>query len=142
MKLRLLSVTVAALSGATLLFTGCSTVNSVEPAQPVGQTRYVPNKRVTSDYVLARHVHIIGVNTSDTPTGFLKVQVQLENLTSSTQTFTYRVEWFDLNGMAITLPTDTSISRTIEGKETTEIVALAPTPTAKDYRIKFLQPAN
>jgi len=143
MKLRVLPIAVAALGATTLLFTGCSsTVNTVEPAQTAGQRQMLPDKRVITDPVLDRHVHILGVNTAETPAGFLKIQVQVLNVTSSLQSFTYRVEWFDQNGMIITLPTDTSISRTIEGRETTELVAIAPTPSARDFRIKFLQPSN
>ena len=142
MKLHLLPITVAALSATTLLFTGCSTTNTVEPIQPVAQKQWLPDKRVTSDPELDRHVHVVGVNSTDTPGGFLKIQIHVQNQTSSMQTYSYRVEWFDQSGMLITLPTDNSTSRTIEGKETQDIVALAPTITAKDFRVKFLQPSN
>ncbi len=143
MKLHLLPITVAALSATTLLLTGCtSTVNTVEPIQPVAQKQWLPDKRVTSDPDLDRQVHIVGVNTTDTPAGFLKIQIQVQNQTTSMQTFSYRVEWFDPNGMLISLPTDNSTSRTIEGQETQDIVALAPTTTAKDFRVKFLKPSN
>jgi uncharacterized protein YcfL len=142
MKLPLLPVTVAALGFATLLFTGCSTVNTVAPAQTVNQPQMMPDKRVITDSSLNRHVRIIGVNSTDTPAGFLKIQIQVQNVTSSLQSFTYRIEWFDQTGMVITLPTDTAISHSLEGKETFEIVAIAPTTTAKDFRVKFLQPAN
>jgi uncharacterized protein YcfL len=102
----------------------------------------LPDKRVTTDPYLDNHVHIIAVNTTDTPAGFLKIQIEVKNLTSDTQTFSYQIEWFDQAGMAMHMPTDTTISRTIEGGETQEIVALAPTITAKDFRVKFLHPVN
>ena len=44
--------------------------------------------------------------------------------------------------MIIELPTKTAIPRTLDGKETISITATAPTPRAKDFRIKFLEPAN
>ncbi len=36
----------------------------------------------------------------------------------------------------------TAQPRTMEGKETISITATAPTPRAKDFRIKFLEPTN
>src|SRR5438309_1545688 len=97
---------------------GCTTVNTVEPAQPVAQRQMLADKRVVTDSTLNRHVNILGVNTATGAAGFLKIQVELRNRTRSPQSFTYRVEWFDENGMIISLPTAAAIPRTIEGQET------------------------
>jgi uncharacterized protein YcfL len=141
MKIKLLPFAVAAV-GAALFATGCSTVNTVEPAQPAGVRQGMVDKRVITDPSLNRGVHILAVNTTDTPAGFLKIQIEVRNETSSLKSFTYRVEWFDQAGMALHMATDTSVSRSIEGKETMDIVALAPTATAKDFKVTFLQSAN
>ena len=136
-------VSILCVTGAAgLLLPGCTTVNSVEPAQPVAQRQMLSDQRVITDTTLNRHVRIIGVNTATGPAGFLKIQVEVQNLTSRPQSFTYRVEWFDENGMLINLPTTTAIPRTIEGKETMDLTATAPTDRAKDFRIKFLEPTN
>lgn len=127
---------------AAAFLPGCTTTNTVENAQPVAQRQMIADKRVTTDASLGRHVAVLGVNTADTPAGYLKVQVQIQNTTRSMQSFTYRVEWFDENGMVISLPTNVSIPKTLEGKETSEIVVIAPTERAKDFRIKFLEPTN
>ena len=55
------------------------------------------------------------------------------------QEFNYRIEWFDMNGMAINTPTSVWIPRQIEGKESLTITAVAPTPTARDFRVKFME---
>jgi uncharacterized protein YcfL len=68
--------------------------------------------------------------------------VEVENTTLSRQAFTYRVEWFDEQGMIVNLPTTTAIPRTLEARETASITATAPTDRAKDFRIKFLEPTN
>lgn len=134
---------VACLGTSAILFSsGCTTVNSVENAQPVAQKQMVADKRVLTDSSLNRHVNILGVNTATGPAGFLKIQVEVQNRTRSLQSFTYRVEWFDENGMIINLPTTTATPRSIEGKETISITAIAPTDRAKDFRIKFLEPTN
>lgn len=125
-----------------LFAAGCTTVNTLEPAQPVAQKQMLADKRVITDGSLNRRVRILGVNTATGPAGFLKIQVELQNTTRSTHAFSYRVEWFDENGMIIKLPTYTAIPKTIEGKETMSITATAPTDKAKDFRIKFLETEN
>ena len=127
---------------AFVTLTGCKTVNTLEPAQPTAQREMLSDKRVITDSTLNRRVRILGVNQAISPAGFLKIQVDLLNTTSRPQSFSYRVEWFDENAMIIELPTKTAIPRTLDGKETISITATAPTPRAKDFRIKFLEPAN
>lgn len=129
----------ACVAAAALLPAGCTTVNTVEPAQPTAQREMLPDKRVITDSTLNRRVRVLGVNQATGAGGFLKIQVELQNTTSSVQTFTYRVEWFDENAMIINLPTMTAIPRVLEGKETIMITATAPTERAKDFRIKFLE---
>lgn len=127
---------------AFLLTGGCTTVNTLEPAQSSAQRQMLPDKRVLTDSTLNRHVNILGVNSATGPAGFLKIQVELQNRTSRPHAFTHRIEWFDENGMIINLPTAAAIPRTIEGKETISITATAPTEKAKDFRIKLLEPTN
>ena len=126
----------AAVAGLALL-TGCaSTVNTVERAAPIGQRQMVNDKRIITDTGLNRAVRIVGVN--ETPGEFLKVQVEVLNTTSSLKSFNYRFEWFDQNGMLVNTPASTFISRQIEAKESLFISGIAPTPTAKDFRLKLL----
>ena len=132
------------LSAVIVLVAGCrsTSVNSVEPASPSGQTQMVSDKRVLTDQTLNNIVRIIGVNTATGAEGFLKVQVQVENLTRKARSFTYQVEWFDENGMIISSPTRVAMPRTIEAREVMAITATAPTPRAKDFRMKFLEPTT
>lgn len=132
----------ACLAATVLLPAGCTTVNTIEPAQPVAQREMLSDKRVVTDASLGRHVKLIGINTATGPGGFLKIQVEVQNTSRSRQSFTYRVEWFDENGMIISQSTRTAIPQTLEGKETASITATAPTDKAKDFRIKFLEPTN
>ncbi len=118
---------------------GCTTVNSVERAQPVSQKQMVTDKRVLTDAGLARGASIVGVNESSTPDGFLKVQIEILNRTRSRKNFSYRFEWFDQNGMIVNSPTSAFSPRTIEGQESIFITAVAPTPAAKDFRVKLIE---
>ncbi|HUJ10570.1 MAG TPA: YcfL family protein [Verrucomicrobiae bacterium] len=123
---------------ASLLQCGCSTVNTVEPAEPVAQRQMLSDKRIITDTGLYGRVRIVGINTATVSTGFLKIQVEVQNLSSSLQAFAYHLEWFDANGMVVNTPTSAWIDRQIQGGETLSLTAVAPTETAKDFRIKFV----
>ncbi len=127
-----------AFTGVALL-SSCSTVNTVERATPMGTKQIIEDKRVITDFTLNRKVRIVGLNESITNGGFLKVQIEVLNRKNSMQDFSYRFEWFDLNGMLVNTPTSVWIPRQIEGKETMAITAVAPTTTAKDFRVKFIE---
>ncbi len=122
--------------------TGCSTVNTTETAQPSYQRNMVAEKRVITDSSLARKVQILGVNATEGPGGFLKVQAELLNTTRSLQRFSYKWEWFDESGNLVEGPATTAITRQIEGKESMLINGIAPKPAAKDFRLKLYENAQ
>ncbi len=128
-----------ALAGSALALAGCTTVNSVENAQKEGQRNMVSDQRVITDPSLNRKVAIVGVNTAMLPTGLLKVQVELENHTRSLQRFLYHFEWFDANGMQVNNIISASVPEQIEGKESKMIFSIAPNPSCKDFRVKFIE---
>lgn len=121
------------------LLTSCSTINTVERATPVGTKQMIADKRIITDSTLNKKVRIISLNESTTTGGFLQVQVEVLNQKNSMQSFNYRFEWFDMNGMLLNTPTSVWIPRQIEGQETLTITAVAPTTTAKDFRVKFIE---
>ena len=122
-----------------VVLSGCTTVNSVENADKAGQRNMVVDTRAVTDASLNRKVNIVGVNTSMTPDGFLKVQVELQNRTRSFQQFLYHFEWFDANGMQVNNVLSASIPDQIEGQEDKFISCIAPTPNCKDFRVKFIE---
>ncbi len=129
-----------ALAAGALALAGCaSTVNSVENAQKEGQRNMVSDQRVITDPGLSRKVSIVGVNTAMTPGGLLKAQVELENHTRSLQRFLYHFEWFDANGMQVNNIISASVPEQIEGKESKMIYSIAPNPSCKDFRVKFIE---
>ena len=140
MKMTTRAIVPACLLTSTLfVFTSCTTVNTVERAAPIGTKQMIADKRVITDDTLKRKVSIVGLNEGMTPGGFLQVQIEVLNRKNSMQTFSYRFEWFDMNGMLVDTPTSVWIPRQIEGQETLTITAVAPTTTAKDFRVKFLE---
>lgn len=120
----------------TAAMSSCTTVNTVERETPVGTRQVIADKRVITDTTL---VSIVGVNEATTPGGLLQIQIEVLNGKSSMRDFSYRVEWFDMNGMTINTPTSVWIPRQIEGQESLMITAVAPTPAAKDFRVKFME---
>jgi len=131
-------IAIAATAVLLLLHTGCSTVNTLEPAQPSAQKQMLSDKRVITDTGLYGRVRPVGVNTALVSTGLLKIQVEVQNLSSSVQAFAYRIEWFDANGMTVSTPTSTWIDRQIQGGESLMLTGIAPTETAKDFRVNFI----
>ena len=126
------------LTAGLVCLTGCSSVNTVERAQPTAQKQMTDDKRIITDAGLNRKVNIVGINETAISTGFTKVQVELFNKSRSPYSFSYHFEWFDGQGMLVQTPTSSWIDRIIQGKETMDIIAVAPTETAKDFRVKFL----
>jgi uncharacterized protein YcfL len=102
----------------------------------------VSEKRVITDASLARKVQILGVNVSDGPGGFLKVQAEVQNTTGRYQRFAYKWEWFDKDGNLIEGPAAVSIIRQVEGKESLFINGVAPNPAARDFRLKLYENAR
>ena len=143
MKLRPALVTFFATGVLLLAVSGCRTsVNTVEPAQNTAQREMLPDKRVITDTSLNKAMRVLGVNSITTPAGFLKIQIEVQNLTGSLKSCTYRIEWFDEHAMIINSATTTALPLALEGRETKSVTATAPTSTAKDFRIKFLEPVN
>src|SRR4051794_39702322 len=105
------------LAGISIL-PACTTVNTVERAQPQAQRQMVADKRVITDASLDRKVAILGVNEAMTPGGLLRVQVELMNRSRSLQRFNYRFEWFDSNGMQVNTVASALLPAQVEGKET------------------------
>lgn len=119
--------------------TGCTTVNTVERAQPAAQKQMVADKRIITDASLNRRVRVLGVNESTGIGGLLRIQVEVLNTTRSLQRFSYKFEWFDENGNLVSTPTSVFLSRHIEGKESMFLNATAPTETVKDFRLKLIE---
>lgn len=133
------SLLLCALAGSALLLAGCTTVNTVENAQKEGQRNMVSDQRVITDTSLSRKVSIVGINTAMAPGGLLKVQVELENRTRSLQRFLYKFDWFDSAGMQVNNVISASVPEQIEGKESKMIYSIAPNPSCRDFRVKFIE---
>ncbi|HEY2329450.1 MAG TPA: YcfL family protein [Verrucomicrobiae bacterium] len=130
----------AGLFAIALAVAGChNSMNSVENVQKEGQRSMVADQRVVTDMGLNKSVSVVGLNTGMTPGGVLRVQAELLNRTRSLHRFSYKFEWFDLNGMQLNNVMSAVIADQIEGGESKFISALDPTPACKDFRLKLLE---
>jgi uncharacterized protein YcfL len=118
----------------------CSTtsVNTVENADTTGQRKMVADKRIYTDSSLRGNIEIVGLNEA-TVGDLLKIQLEVLNRTKKLKTFSYRVEWYDANGMQVNTPATTAIAKQIEGGESINISAVSPHPNARDFRIKMME---
>jgi uncharacterized protein YcfL len=121
-----------------LAATGCVTsVETVPTPQPTAQRETVTDTRVMINPPLDSAIHIVGIKSTAGSEGFLKIQLDVQNLTGSAKQFSYRIDWFDKDGQDLPMAALISIPWTLLPHETSLLAATAPTPAAKDFRVTF-----
>jgi uncharacterized protein YcfL len=122
---------------AVLVAGGCKTVNTVTRAEPVAQSTPLADKRVITDGGLGRTAEVVAIRQTTVSGDLLRLDIDVRNSSSNQQRFNYIFEWFDAQGMQVFTPMSRWQGQIIEGAETITLTAIAPTPTAKDFRLKF-----
>ena len=130
-------LSIALVSGMLMSISACDTINSTERSTPVGQADVVRDHRIVTDSALNSYARVLSVNQTTVSGDTLKIQVMLQNTTPFQQHIIYKFEWYDQAGMIVDTPLSTWQPRTLEGKETIAIVCVAPTPQAKDFKLKL-----
>lgn len=121
-----------------LFLAGCSSINTVERAEPLSQPDPIAIKKVITDPALRDKVSVVNVIQGTVSGDLLKIQVQVENLTYAYQLFNYQFVWIDKNGFQVTSPTPLWRPGQIEGRETLYLTAVAPKPSVVDFQMKLL----
>ncbi len=88
----------------------------------------------------ARYVKVVGLMGKER-NGFLVVQAELSNSDSSAQKIYWRVKWLDVDGFQV-WDDEAWKPMTIHGNARQNIMATAPTPKARDFRIQYNAEAN
>ncbi len=121
---------------------GCAAPAKTAPAQaapaPAAQPQSASDKRFIIAPELEKVVHVVSVGLTHPPGGFLKIQVNVKNMTEVTQRFRYRIEWFDQDGAALPLAGGTFTSWMLMPHELSAVAVTAPTPAAADFGIAFV----
>ena len=144
-------VLLTALSALLLTLTGCQdTVNSIEAQDKTMKMNMVQDSRYVTDSFLKDRLRLVGVNTSETAEGLMRVQLTAVNVrtgvlaqawSSLNNDNPYRIQykftWFDLNGMAVDSIFSTWQERRIIPGETVQFQSVAPRKDCKDFRIEL-----
>jgi uncharacterized protein YcfL len=108
------------------------------PASPAPQRQTATDKRVVIIPPLDRAIHIVRIKSATGPEGYLKIQLNVQNLTDSPKRFTYHIDWLDHDGLELPMAASVSLPWMLLGRETSFLAATAPTPAARDFRVTFL----
>jgi hypothetical protein len=135
-------------AGWVLLAGGCAgpsgaTVpsQSAPPAQPAPSPAEA-DKRFIIAPELESVLRVKGVGLSHPPEGYLKIQVNVENMTATPQRFSYRIEWFDQDGAPLPVDGEGFSPWMLRPHEVSSISATAPAQSAADFGIAFVPAVN
>jgi uncharacterized protein YcfL len=95
------------------------------------------DKRVVIDASLDHAIHIVRITSKVSPEGYLKIQLNVQNMTDKPRHFRYRIDWYDQDGLGLPLAGTTVMDWMLLSRETSFLAATAPTPAARDFRVIF-----
>jgi len=127
---------------------GPSARSGLSPAERPQPPRQAPARQPAADkrFIIApelsKILHVVSVLLNNAPGAYLKIQVTLENMTEAPQTFRYRLEWFDQDGVRLPLAGQEFIPWMLLPHEVSSIAATAPSPAAADFGIAFVAEAR
>src|SRR5262245_10823842 len=110
-------------------------VNTAQRAEPLSTPTPIADKRIIYDQQLRDIASVTGIRQATVSGNILKIQVDVTNLKTKSTSFNYKFNWYDPEGMQIDTALTTWQSQTIEGRETVTLTGIAPTPTAKDFKL-------
>jgi len=119
------------------LMAGCVTqTQTVEQPHPAFPLRHrVDDARVVIDPKLAQIIQLVGLTSTNTADGFLKIQLDIQNMTDANQQFVYRIDWYDQNAQPLSMAALVSPPWFMLKRETSFLGATSPTPAARDFRV-------
>jgi len=121
---------------------------STPPARPLLPTPPPPQSPAAADqrFIIApeleRVIRVVSVSLTNPPGAYLKIQVNLQNMTGTLQKFSYRLEWFDKDGARLPVDEGEFSPWTLAPHEESSIAATAPAPAAADFGIAFVPSVN
>jgi uncharacterized protein YcfL len=128
---------------------GCSGPSRGTVASPSPPTGRPPQNAAASEdkrFVIAPELEqilrVISVRLINPPGAYLKIQVNVQNITDKRQKFNYRIEWFDADGARMPVEAEEPSPWMLRPHEESSIVATAPTPAAADFGIAFVPADN
>ena len=124
-------------AGLVFVLASCSTVNTVERATASANYNMVDDRRVISDSSLDDYAYVESVNEGRVG-GLLMIQAKIANSTSALRRINYKFEWIDKNGMEVPSGASPWMTLILEGGESKNISAVAPSADVCDFKLKLL----
>lgn len=110
------------------------------PPKPVpapAGTQAVTDNRVIIDPALAHTIRLVKIASSTSRDGYLKVQLNIQNMTGSYKQFRYRVDWIGEDGLSLPMAESVPMEWTLLKQETSFLALTSPTPAARSFRVVF-----
>ena len=120
---------------AVIISAGCGTVNTVNTRTAPAETT-IPYVTQVNDALSSLSLKAKDVRLVPTPGGVLKAQIDVANDDLRTRSFNYRVDWLDQSGTVIDAQTSVWQSRSVASGGMITISAVAPSPSATDFRMQ------
>lgn len=117
----------------SLLVGGC--LSAATSGTRIGDPRLDHETIVSNNPAFASHFKAHRDASIETPEGFLRVQVRLENLERADFQLQYRFQWHDENGMVMTAVKPLWKVLTIHGRDIVELEGICPIQGAADFRL-------
>lgn len=132
-----------------LALTGCqNTVNTIENADKTMTTNTINDTRFVTDGFLKDRLALKSVNVSETPDGFMKVQLEAVNIRTGTfaqawssitgenpYQIRYKFSWFNKDGTAVNGIISDWQNVTVIPGETVYLQSVAPSKDCHDFKI-------
>jgi uncharacterized protein YcfL len=129
------------LAGALTLMTvlgGCNTANTTMATGPMNPDGTVMFKQIITNGWLNYKANIVAVREGTVNGDIKRVAVDVYSNQNASQSFSYRFDWADDAGMPVLSSTNSLTSVQIKPKETITLTAVAPAPSATQWRLTFL----
>ncbi|MGD1083193.1 MAG: YcfL family protein [Verrucomicrobiota bacterium] len=128
---------------ALLVLAGCASPgpSNTAPAPTAEKQPGNPDKHLVLDPALIGSLRVLGVHTTTGADGLLKFQVDVENLSAAARTIIYQIDWLDRDGLSLGIQYD-DFRWTLMPRETAPLSMTAPTPLARDFRLRFRPRGN
>jgi len=129
-------------SGIMLLVVGCEhrpMVNTVSNAAQSAKIQRIIDQRVVTDKTLDETLCLAEVRESKTNDGFKRIQVFLKNYNKASFPFSYRFNWYDVNGVEVESSDDEmwKTCHAVPGDDVT-LTSVAPERNCGDFKLRII----
>ena len=122
-----MNIGIAVMSAMALVLAGCITNTSGE--------RIEDSRVVVDNGMFAAHVRSLGQVCRQTKSGFMEVQVELQNDDTSDFSMLYRFQWLDADGMLIEESSPVWRHAFAHGRDRFFLKGVSESVLAKDFRL-------